>query len=89
MSLGDLLLAHLEDGVPERGLQVRVGDLLDGHVVHQLEVLSLLLLLELVDGLLAVVYGKPVDQFLVVLQVLVGHLDLCLEREDVVFLALA
>jgi hypothetical protein len=46
--------------------------------VHQLEVLSLLLLLELVDGLLAVVYGQPVDQFLVVLEVLVGHLDLSL-----------
>jgi hypothetical protein len=57
--------------------------------VHQLEVLSLLLLLELVDGLLAVVYGQPVDQFLVILEVLVGYLDLCLQREDVVFLALA
>ena len=89
MSLGDLLLAHLEDGVPERGLQVGVGDLLHGHVVHQLEVLSLLLLLELVDGLLAVVYGQPVDQFLVILEVLVGYLDLCLQCEDVVFLALA
>ena len=86
---GGVLLAHLKDAVPEGGLQVRVGDLLDTHVVHQAQVLPLLLPLELVYRDLTVVNCQPMDQFLVVGNVLICNFNGSLKIEDVIFLALA
>lgn len=86
---GGVLLAHLKDAVPEGGLQVRVGDLLNTHVVHQAQVLPLLLPLELVNRDLTVVNCQPMDQFLEVGNVLIGNFNGSLKNEDFIFLALA
>lgn len=83
-----VILAQFEDAVPECGLQVRVRDLLDTHVVHQAQVLPLLLALELVNCKLPVVDRQPQDQFLIVSNILVGDLYGSLEVEDILFLAL-
>ena len=85
---GGVLLAHLEDSVPEGGLQVGIRDFFHTHVVHETEVLALLLALELVDSHLPVVNGQEMNQLLVISNIFVGNLDCCLEIEDVVFLAL-
>ncbi len=85
----ELLLSHLEDSVPVGGLQVRIRDFFDAHIVHQLQILSLFLLLELVDGSLAVIYRQEMYQFLVVLNILVSDLNSSLQVENIVLLALA
>lgn len=75
--------------MPESGLQVGVGDFFDGHVVHKLQVLSLLLLLEFGDGMLTMIDGQPVDQFLIIIEILVGDFDSSLQGQNFVLLALA
>ena len=78
-----LLLCILKDHVPEGGMGMRVGDLLHRHVVHHLQVLLRFLTLELLNSNLPMVDCEEVDELLVVLDVLVGDLDACLELQKV------
>jgi hypothetical protein len=73
--LGGMFLTHLEDGVPEGGLQMRVRNFLHTHVVHEAEVLALLLSLKLVDSKLAMVNCEEMNQLLVISNILVGDFD--------------
>ena len=85
---GGMFLAHLEDSVPEGGLQVRVRNFLHTHVVHEAEVLALLLSLKLVDSNLTMVNCEEMNQLLVISNILVGDFDCWLEVDDVLLLAL-
>ena len=85
---GGMFLAHLEDSVPEGGLQVRVRDFLHTHVVHEAEVLALLLSLELVDSKLTMVNCEEMNQLLVISNVFVSDFDCRLEVDNVCLLAL-
>lgn len=85
---GGMFLAHLEDSVPEGGLQVRVRNFLHTHVVHEAEVLALLLSLELVDSNLTMVNCEEMNQLLVISNVLVSDFNCRLEVDNVLLLAL-
>ena len=77
------LVDHLKDAVGERGVQVRVSDLLDAEHVEHLVVGEGLQLLELVDGLVAVVDRDKVQQLLVLVDVHVELLDRRAVRIDI------
>ena len=72
---GGVFLAHLEDGVPEGSLQVRVRNFLHTHVVHDAEVLAQLLSLKLVVSNLTMVNCEEMNQLLVISNVFVGDFD--------------
>ena len=71
-----LFLSKFEDLMPESGLLVWIWDFFNRHVVHQSQVLPGLLFLELLDGRLSVVDSQEMNEFAVVLDIFVRHVNL-------------